>query len=172
MTDIKDDVEKVSIDKIIKYTGNPKSHPDDQIDKIASSIKNYGFDQPIVVDAENEIIKGHGRLEAAKKLGLEEVPVITQKDLSKAQVKAARLADNRTAESEWEREILAVELEELEEMDVDLQDTGFGQEEIENITGDVDIDEFFEEVDDMDDENGDDEPETATCPECGYEFEI
>jgi len=171
MSEIKleDKIERKPCDEVIPYHNNPKRHPDEQIDKIASSIKNYGFDQPIVVDGENEIIKGHGRYRAAKKLGLEKVPVITQEDLSKAQAKAARLADNKTAESDWEHETLAVELEELEEMDVELESTGFGEEEIENITGDLDIDEFFEEAEET--ENNE-EPDTATCPECGHEFEV
>ena len=103
-TDLKDDVEIRSLDSVIPYGENPKEHPTEQVDKIASSIQRFGWDQPIVVDAEGTIIKGHGRYQAAQKLGLDEVPIIEQADLSEAQARAARIADNKTAESEWDGE--------------------------------------------------------------------
>ena len=130
MSEPKSEVELISPEKLIPYGNNPKEHPEEQIDKIASSIKNYGFDQPIVVDEDYEIIKGHGRLQASKKLGLDEVPVIVRTDLSDAEKKASRIADNRTAESEWDDELLSVELEALEEEDFNLSDTGFDEEEL------------------------------------------
>src|SRR6056297_3812968 len=100
------DVARKSVDAIIPYTNNPKEHPDEQVQKIASSIKNYGWDQPIVVDGDGEIIKGHGRLQAAEKLGLDEVPVIWREDLTDAEAKAARIADHKTAESPWADDLL------------------------------------------------------------------
>ncbi len=113
MTTIADNVVRVSPDKLIPYTNNAKEHPDEQVKKIASSIKNYGWDQPIVVDEENEIIKGHGRLQAANLLGLDEVPVITRDDLTDAEKKASRIADNKTAESAWLEDELTTELDML-----------------------------------------------------------
>ena len=112
------------ITDIIPYVNNPKQHPAEQVDKIASSIKNYGFTVPIVLDGQNEIIMGHGRLQAAKKLGMEEVPCIVRDDLTEAQVKALRIADNKVAESEWDVEILLAEIEGIDDF------TGFTLEEI------------------------------------------
>ena len=161
-----DKVKIIDIDKIYPYTNNPKEHPEEQINKIASSIKNYGFTVPIVVDEDNEIIAGHGRYEAARKLELEELPVIRRDDLNKAQVKGLRLSDNRVTESEWNYEQLAVEFEELEFDDYDLELTGFNEEEINDITENYDIPEEEPEFD----ESIADEVEMIKCPECGHEF--
>jgi|AntDeeMinimDraft_5_1070356.scaffolds.fasta_scaffold06295_4 ParB-like chromosome segregation protein Spo0J len=161
-----DKVKIIDIDKIYPYINNPKEHPEEQINKIASSIKNYGFTVPIVVDEDNEIIAGHGRYEAARKLELEELPVIRRDDLNKAQVKGLRLSDNRVTESEWNYEQLAVEFEELEFDDYDLELTGFNEEEINDITENYDIPEEEPEFD----ESIADEVEMIKCPECGHEF--
>ena len=123
----------VDIDSLIPYINNPKKHPEEQINKIASSIKNYGFTVPIVIDNQNEIIAGHGRYEAAKKLGLKEIPCIVRDDLNTAQIKALRIADNKVAESEWDYELLGVELEDLSLKGFELSLTGFDDEEIEAI---------------------------------------
>ena len=131
MTELHTDIKEVEPSKLIPYNNNPKKHPESQVNKIASSIKNNGFVQPIVVDKNNEVIIGHGRLQASKKLGLDKVPVIKHESLSEAEVKALRLADNRIAESGWEEEQLAVELEQLTESD-DFEDLihGFNDDEI------------------------------------------
>jgi ParB-like chromosome segregation protein Spo0J len=84
------------------YSNNAKTHPTEQIDKIAASSASFGFDQPIVVDTDGVIIKGHGRREASLRLGLHKVPVLVRGDLSVTEIKAARLADNRTAQSPWD----------------------------------------------------------------------
>ena len=130
--ELETDVVLQPIESIIPYGNNAKEHPDGQVDKIASSIKNYGWDQPIVVDADNEIIKGHGRLQAAKKLGLEQVPVITRTDLTPAEAKASRIADNKTAESDWDEDLLGVELEQLMD-DFDPIELGYDDGEIEDL---------------------------------------
>jgi len=130
-----DRVERVIRDELIPYANNPKEHPDEQVNKIASSIKNYGWDQPIVVDADGEIIKGHGRLQAAEKLGLDEVPVIWREDLSDAEAKAARIADNKTAESPWDDDLLAAELDVLGDFD-DIE-LGFDEGEVDDLLDDV-----------------------------------
>ena len=127
---IADDIYRVDTAQLIPYTNNPKEHPDEQVQKIASSIKNYGWDQPIVIDGDGEIIKGHGRLQAADLLDLEEVPVIERTDLSDAEKRASRIADNKTAESDWHEEDLSLELELLQEEDFDLGLTGFDDDEI------------------------------------------
>ena len=93
---------------------------------MASSIKSFGFKVPIVIDSSNEIITGHTRLKAAEKLNIEEVPCIIADDLNDAQVKAFRIADNKVAEfSEWDMELLKIELEELSFEDFDMNDFGF-----------------------------------------------
>ena len=127
----RDEVEVVPIDEVFPYDGNPKRHPDEQVDKIVSSIRRFGWDQPIVVDGEGVIIKGHGRLQAARRLGLDEVPVIEAADLTEAEARAARIADNRVAESDWDDGLLAVELDLLDESPLDLDLTGFDEDEIE-----------------------------------------
>ena len=118
------------IDSLIPYINNPKQHPADQVDKIASSIKNYGFTVPMVIDGQNEIIMGHGRLQAAKKLGMEEVPCIVRDDLTESQVKALRIADNKVSESEWDADLLMMELEGLDEF------TGFDDGDMLNFLDD------------------------------------
>ncbi|MBO8173489.1 MAG: ParB N-terminal domain-containing protein [Bacillaceae bacterium] len=129
-------VEYVSLEKIIPYVNNPKQHPDGQIKKIASSIKEFGFKVPVVVDKDFVIIAGHGRYEAAKLLGLKEVPVIVAEDLTQAQAKAFRIADNKVAESTWGMDALIVELEQLSEQGYDLELTGFDEVELANLLND------------------------------------
>jgi ParB-like chromosome segregation protein Spo0J len=122
-------IEQIKIDNLIPYVNNPKAHPPAQIDKIASSIKNFGFLVPLVVDKGNEVIAGHGRLEAARKLGMTEAPCIRAENLTPAQVKAYRIADNKLAESEWFPELIGCELSDLANMGVDLGLTGFEEHE-------------------------------------------
>lgn len=105
-----------------EYENNPRQN-DEAVDKVAESIKNFGFKVPIVVDKNLEIIAGHTRRKAALKLGIEKVPVIIADDLSDDQIKAFRLADNKVAEfSDWDIELLMSELEEIE---MDMEDFGF-----------------------------------------------
>ena len=119
--------------KLIPYFRNTKAHPTEQIDKIASSISEFKFDQPIVVDEGNIIIKGHGRREAALRLKMETVPVIVRTDLSDAQKKAARIMDNKSAESDWIESDLILEFKDLKELDFDLDLTGFDIGDIKDI---------------------------------------
>ena len=121
-----------NIDELIPYAMNQKEHPQEQIDKIASSLNQFGFKQPIVIDSNNEIIVGHGRFEGAKKLNLKEVPCLVADDLSDAQIKAYRLADNKLNESEWNEDFVNLELQVLDEMNFDysdLMDFNFDDEE-------------------------------------------
>jgi DNA (cytosine-5)-methyltransferase 1 len=138
------DVELKPLGELIPYSNNPKEHPEDQVKKIASSIKNYSWDQPIVVDGNDEIIKGHGRMQAAELLGLDEVPVIERPDLTEAEVKAARIADNKTAEAPWDDELLSVELEQIEE-DLPAKSFGFGDDELEDLLDSV-MDDTIDEL--------------------------
>jgi ParB/RepB/Spo0J family partition protein len=99
-------IEMLSVNQLVPYTKNAR-HNEKAVDKVASSIKEFGFKNPIIIDANNEIIAGHTRLMAAKKLGIDEVPTIKVDDLSPEQVKAFRIADNKTSEyAEWDFECL------------------------------------------------------------------
>lgn len=120
---------KIALKDIVPYSKNAKKHPKAQVKKLAASIKEFGFNQPVVVDKDNVLIAGHGRCEAAKLLGLKEVPAIRTNNLTEEQVKSYRLADNKLAESDWEMELV---IEELKDLDTHLQDlTGFNIEELE-----------------------------------------
>jgi DNA modification methylase len=123
-------VELRSIASIRPYDRNPRVN-DQAVDAVAASIREFGFRQPIVVDAEGVIIVGHTRYKAALKLGLEKVPVHVATGLTPAQVKAYRLADNQTASlSQWDYDLLPLELAELQNTNIDLDVTGFSAEEI------------------------------------------
>lgn len=122
----------LDIEKIIPYANNSRTHSADQIAKIASSINEFGFNDPIAIDTDNGIIAGHGRLEAAKLLGLTEVPVIQIGHLTRAQKKAYVLAHNKIAiEAGWDKDLLRIELEELKDAGFNVALTGFDTKEIE-----------------------------------------
>lgn len=107
-------IELWDIDKIQPYEANVKIHDDKQVEKIANSIQRFGWDQPIVVDKNGVIIKGHGRRLAAIKLGYAKVPVLVRDDLTEDQVKAARVADNRVAMGDIDTEMLQKELQDID----------------------------------------------------------
>jgi site-specific DNA-methyltransferase (adenine-specific) len=130
-----------------EYENNPRNNAG-AVDAVAKSIQDFGFKVPIVIDRNNVIVAGHTRLKAAKKLGLQTVPCIVADDLTEEQIKAFRLADNKTAElAEWDFEKLEIELAELAEMGVNMD--GFGFDEV-----DDDFPEIVEdEVPEIDEEN-------------------
>ncbi|MBX3323166.1 MAG: ParB N-terminal domain-containing protein [Phycisphaeraceae bacterium] len=115
---------------ITPYENNPRLN-DGAVDAVATSLREFGFRQPIVVDTEGVIVCGHTRYKAAMKLGLEKVPVHVAKDLSTAQIKAYRIADNKSGElAEWNFDLLPIELGELQAMDFDLASLGFDEKEL------------------------------------------
>jgi DNA modification methylase len=119
------------IEKVTPYARNARKIPPQAVDKVAASIKEFGWRQPIVLDQEGVIVCGHARLLGAQKLGLTEVPVHVATELSPAQIKAYRLMDNRShQESSWDDELLAIELAELKDLAVDLGLTGFDDHEL------------------------------------------
>lgn len=123
-------IKQLPIDDIIPYARNPRKI-DGAVPKVVASIKEFGFRQPIVVNSEMVVICGHTRLRAAHVLGLKRVPVHIADDLTEAQEKAYRLADNRTAqESSWDDEFLNIELLELKEFGFDMELTGFDDKEL------------------------------------------
>ena len=151
--------------RCIPYARNARLIPDSAIGKVAASIKEFGFKQPIVVDAENVIIAGHTRLLAAERLGLDAVPVLVADDLTPAQVKAYRLADNRTGqEATWDMELLGIELEDLAGLDIDLSMTGFDASELLMPSDFAPVGE--------DEQPRLDQKNPVVCPECGHEFTV
>lgn len=118
-------IQQVKIEKVKPYDKNPRKNKA-AVDYVANSIKEFGFQQPIVVDKDMVVIAGHTRLKAAKKLKIKEVPVVVADNLTKEQVKAYRLADNKTAEkAEWDFDLLTDELLSLQELDFDMEQFGF-----------------------------------------------
>lgn len=143
-------VEAKSIDDIKPYEHNPRNN-DDAVDAVANSIKEFGWQQPIVVDTEGVIIAGHTRYKAAKKLGLKTVPIVIAKDLSEEQVKAYRLADNKSGElASWDSSLLDAEL--IKVSDIDMSQFGF-----EDIADAELPDDFFEENSDQDKNDDEDQ---------------
>tara|TARA_R110001606_G_scaffold215034_1_gene362912 strand:+ start:2133 stop:3368 length:1236 start_codon:yes stop_codon:yes gene_type:complete len=118
-------------DKLIPYISNSRTHSQEQVTQVAASIKEFGFTNPLLLDEQNGIIAGHGRLQAAKQLSLKEVPTITLKGLTNVQRKAYIIADNKLAlNAGWDDELLALELASLKDEDFDLSFTGFDVDEL------------------------------------------
>lgn len=141
-------IDMVKTDDLIPYVNNSRTHSDEQVTQIASSIKEFGFTNPILTDGEGGIIAGHGRLMAAKKLGLTEVPTIALEGLTEAQKKAYVIADNQMAlNSGWDLDQLRVEVERLSELDFDLDLLGFDGDVLDKL---LDIDAELPELPDGD----------------------
>ena len=126
-----DKVEQLPIENLIPYARNSRTHSDEQVAQIAASIREFGFTNPILVDKENSIIAGHGRVQAARKLGMTEVPCIRLGHLTKTQVRALVIADNRLAlNAGWDNDMLATEFQDLLDLGFDVGLTGFSPDEI------------------------------------------
>ena len=129
-----DKVERRDIKTLIPYARNSRTHSDEQITQIAASIKEWGFTNPILVDSQNEIIAGHGRLLAAKKLNLKDVPCIQADDWTDAQKQAYVIADNKLAlNAGWDEELLKIEFKELTDLNFDVELTGFSLDELSDL---------------------------------------
>ena len=158
-------VEYRSIESLIPFARNPRTHSDDQVAQIAASIKEFGFTNPILLDGENGVIAGHGRLAAAKLLGLRTVPCIELGHLSEAQKRAYIIADNKLAlNGLWNEELLRLELTDLKELGANLELIGFDAMELADIMLGKDV--TFKEYD----ESAADEVQLVTCPKCGHSF--
>ena len=157
-------------DSLIEYARNPRKN-DHAVDRVAAAIREFGFRVPILAKSDKTIVDGHLRLKAAKKLGLEEVPVLLCDDMTDIQVRAFRLSVNKVSEfADWDDEMLRVELDELGKDGFDLELTGFSLDEVralslndeypeqnpESSSKEIDTDEFA-----MD----------HACPKCGFEFD-
>jgi ParB-like chromosome segregation protein Spo0J len=119
-------IEMVPVEQLTPYAGNARTHTKAQIRQIANSIQRFGYTNPVLIDDGGQIIAGHGRVEAAKLLGIESVPSLRLSHLSAADKRAYIIADNRLAEKAgWDRELLAIELQSLVDLEFDVELTGF-----------------------------------------------
>ena len=152
-----------NIDDIKEYENNAKEHPEWQIEQIANSIQEFGFNDPIAINADNQIIEGHGRLLAAKQLGLIEIPCIVLRGLTEVQERAYIIAHNKTTmNTDFDLDRLQYELNALKVEDFDLSLTGFSEYEIENLlieNEEINLDEFIS--------NEEKKQKEKRCPHCG-----
>ena len=137
-------IEYQPTDRLKLRASNPRTHSEKQIDQIGTSIRRFGFTHPLIVDNEDNIVAGEGRLKAAKKLGLSPVPIVRLSNMSEAEIRAYVIADNKLAENAgWDRKILALELQYLSDLgldDLDVTITGFEFPEIEVLLGELNPD--------------------------------
>jgi ParB-like chromosome segregation protein Spo0J len=165
-------IEQRAIEALIPYARNSRTHSDGQVAQIAASIREFGFTNPVLIDADGGIIAGHGRVLGARKLGLSEVPCIRLSHLTDAQKRAYVIADNKLAlNAGWDDEMLALELGELHAADFDMALLGFDAGELSSA---MNLDSLIEQ----------DAPESSSkeidpddykmgckCPKCGFEFD-
>jgi len=160
-----DKVEQWPIDRLVPYAKNSRTHSDAQVAQIAASIKEWGFTTAVLVDEDGGIIAGHGRLMAARKLGMDEVPVMVAADWSDAQKRAYVIADNKLAmNAGWDNELLALELADIQGLGFDVELTGFSGDEIKALQP-PDFEPGTEEG-----QSNLDQKAPTTCPACGHEF--
>lgn len=166
------DYKTVATDSLLPYIRNSRTHSDEQVAQIAASIKEFGFLNPIIIDGESSIIAGHGRVMAAQKLGIKELPCIEASHLSDTQRRAYIIADNKLAlNAGWDDEMLRIELEELGVTGFDLELTGFSLDEIEALGFDESPYPEHEPESSTQEIDPDDYQMGHTCPKCGFEFD-
>lgn len=168
-----------NVDELIPYARNARTHSPEQVTKLASSIKEFGFINPVIISDDGGILAGHGRVMAAKKLGIEKVPCVIESHLTEAQKRAYILADNRLAiDAGWDEDMLRLEIQELSSLDYDLSLTGFSEVQLsfyssENENADtIDGFDFNKLIENSNNEDSSSKKKTAICPECGHEFII
>lgn len=166
---MKQQLEEWKVSDLIEYARNPRKN-DHAVDKVAAAIREFGFRVPILAKSDKTVVDGHLRLKAAKKLGLETVPVMLCDDMTDAQIKAFRISVNRVAEfAEWDDELLRIEFAELEGLGFDLELTGFSVDEMANIFDEPDFQPGSEkdqgQLDQLD-------PKMVSCPHCCAEFDL
>ena len=160
-------IEQIPTADLIPYARNSRTHSDEQVAQIAASIREFGFCNPVLIDAENTIIAGHGRVLAAGRMKLETVPCLRLTHLTDAQRRAYVIADNRIAlSSGWDSELLANELSDLHADEFDMALLGFDVTELDRL---LDIVPDFEPGTE-DDQGKLDEKKKVTCPECQHQF--
>jgi ParB-like chromosome segregation protein Spo0J len=160
-------IRQASIDSLIPYARNSRTHSDAQVAQIAASIREFGWTNPVLVDGDNGIIAGHGRVLAARVLGLKQIPVIELSELTETQRRAYVIADNKLAmNAEWDDELLRVELEDLNAEAFDMQLLGFDASDLSVRMG---LGADFQPGSE-DGQSRLDEKAPIVCPACQYEF--
>ena len=163
-----DEVERWPLDKLTPYARNSRTHSDEQVAQLAASIREWGWTTPVLVDEDGGIIAGHGRVLAARQLGMAEVPVVVARGWSDAKRRAYVIADNKLAlNAGWDAEMLSLELGELGELGFDLELTGFGEEEIKSL----ELPSFAPASEDDQGKLDELAPKLVTCPHCEREFD-
>jgi ParB-like chromosome segregation protein Spo0J len=153
------------VSELAPYALNARTHSPEQIEVLATSLKNFGFTNPVLIAKSKRIIAGHGRVMAAKLAGLEQVPCITLANLSEAKIRAYTIADNQLATmAGWDYDVLAAEIDALRESDFDISNLGFTKEELEEMIGSPDDPSESEE------EKPKKDSDTTICPKCHHEF--
>ncbi|WP_343347624.1 ParB/Srx family N-terminal domain-containing protein [Sphingomicrobium sp. XHP0239] len=159
-------IESRRVSDLIPYERNARTHSASQVSQLAASIREFGWTNPLLIDGKNNIIAGHGRMQAALKLGIDEVPVLVIDHLDDAQRKALGLADNKLAlNAAWDEQMLALEVSELQVSDFDMKLIGFSNAEIADLSAEVQ----FMPADEGDQTRLDEKP-LKMCPACGHEF--
>ena len=140
--------ENVKIDKLKPYENNARTHSEAQVEKIANSIKEFGFINPVIIDSDYGIIAGHGRVLGAQKIGMDKVPCLFVEDLTEAQKRAYILADNKLAlDAGWDDEILKQEIKALDDLNFDISLTGFDLDEFDFTQSDIEFEEDEYDID-------------------------
>ncbi len=164
-----DKIEKRKISELIPYARNARTHSDEQVAQIAASIKEWGWTTPVLIDEDGEIIAGHGRVLAARKLGIDKIPTMTATGWTKAQKQAYVLADNQLPQNAgWDMDLLAVEMKDLDSEGFDLSLIGFGDEQMAQMFLQPNFEPGSEgdqgQLDQLD-------PKMVLCPNCGEDFD-
>lgn len=157
-------IEYVPTEALIACATNARTHPPEQVRQIVNSIREFGFTNPVLIDLDNELVAGHGRVMAANELGMESVPCIRLGHLTDKQIRAYRLADNKIAlGSGWDDALLKAEIEALQSLEVDLSIAGFSEDDLAQILV------SFQPA--TQDEQGRlDQKTPIKCPACSHEF--
>lgn len=170
MTRHPEKIEQRAVEKLIPYARNSRTHSDAQVAQIAASIKEWGWTTPILIDETEQVIAGHGRLMAARKLGMAEVPVIVAAGWTDAQKRAYVIADNKLAlNAGWDVDALKLELQEIDLEGFDLQLTGF---QIGELSAMFDEPEFAPGTEQEQGKLDELSPKMITCPHCGDDFDL
>jgi len=158
-------IEQIALKKLIPYARNSRTHSDIQVSQIAASIREFGFTNPVLITENYDILAGHGRVLAAKKLGMDSVPCIKVDHLNEFQRKAYIIADNQLAlNSGWDFDMLSVEIDELNDVKFDVSLLAFTNEQLAEMIGSP------EEPVDNELKADPKDKETCICPKCHFEF--
>lgn len=165
-----DKVERRKVADLVPYARNARTHSDEQVGQIAASIREWGWTVPVLVDEDGGIIAGHGRIMAAQRLGIEDVPCMTAAGWTEAQKRAYVIADNKlTINSAWDMDLLKLEMQDIDGLGFDLSLTGFGVEEM---AGLFDVPDFAPGTEDDQGKLDELAPKMVTCPHCQAEWDL